>query len=110
MANPAKHNDPFDSLDDLDDEFVDYKARLDAEDDYAVDSYAAPYAAETPARDPFADAFEDEPEALPADLQRQAFAAPTGSLASSSKEPECSRPGAARRGSGFAASALSERA
>ena len=82
MANPAKHNDPFDSLDDLDDEFVDYKARLDAEDDYAVDSYAAPYAAETPARDPFADAFDDEPEALPADLQRQAFAAPaSGSVA-----------------------------
>ncbi|MGN6208875.1 AAA family ATPase [Asticcacaulis sp.] len=89
MANPAKHNDPFDSLDDLDDEFVDYKARLDAEDDYAVDSYAAPYAAETPARDPFADAFDDEPEALPADLQRQAFAAPASGSAAplSLREP-----------------------
>lgn len=89
MANPAKHNDPFDSLDDLDDEFVDYKARLDAEDDYAVDSYAASYAAETPARDPFADAFDDEPEALPADLQRQAFAAPASGSAAplSLREP-----------------------
>ena len=66
MANPAKHNDPFDSLDDLDDEFVDYRAKLDADDAYAVDSYTA----ETPARDPFAEDFDDEP----ADLQRQAFA------------------------------------
>ena len=66
MANPAKHNDPFDSLDDLDDEFVDYRAKLDADDTYAVDSYTA----ETPARDPFAEDFDD----APADLQRQAFA------------------------------------
>ena len=72
MANPAKHNDPFDSLDDLDDEFVDYRAKLDTEDDYAVDSYVA----ETPVRDQFAEDFDDEP----VDLQRQAFAAPAAPL------------------------------
>jgi pilus assembly protein CpaE len=76
MANPAKHNDPFDSLDDLDDEFVDYRAKLDAEDDYAVDSYVA----QTPARDPFAEDFDDEPVDLPRDLQQQAFAAPAATL------------------------------
>jgi pilus assembly protein CpaE len=70
MANPAKHNDPFDSLDDLDDEFVDYRSEREAEDDFAMDSYAA----QTPVRDPFAEDFDDEPVDLPADLQHQALA------------------------------------
>jgi len=80
MANPAKHNDPFDSLDDLDDEFVDYRAGRGAGDDYAVDSYAAQYAAQAPMADPFADEADDEPADLSPDLQRQALATPGASL------------------------------
>ncbi len=79
MANPAKHNDPFDSLDDLDDEFVDYKARLDTEDDYAADSYAT----QAPMRDPFAEDFDDEP----VELQRQAFTAPSAAASLGLREP-----------------------
>ncbi|CAL4866123.1 hypothetical protein MMA231_00361 [Asticcacaulis sp. MM231] len=73
MANPAKHSDPFDSLDDLDDEFIDYKAKMAVESDRA--SLDNPYAAEAPARDPFADDF-DEPDPFDASAQRQAFTPP----------------------------------
>ncbi|MDV6332077.1 AAA family ATPase [Asticcacaulis sp. 201] len=76
MVNPAKHTDPFDSLDDLDDEFIDYKARLDAEDDYG--SQAAPQRVDETVSDPFADDDFDTAEAFEPEMamQRQAFAAP----------------------------------
>jgi len=84
MANPAKHNDPFDSLDDLNDEFVDYRSGSDAppaasssREDYTSNSFSAA----SPMRDPFGDEFDDEP----ADLQRQAFSA--SPAASSSSAP-----------------------
>ncbi|MGA9658814.1 MAG: cellulose synthase operon protein YhjQ/BcsQ [Asticcacaulis sp.] len=67
MANPAKHNDPFDSFDDLNDEFVDYRAKLDAKDDYApLDN---PYESPASTPDPFADDFD----APSPHTQRQAF-------------------------------------
>ncbi|MDI7776018.1 cellulose synthase operon protein YhjQ/BcsQ [Asticcacaulis sp. EMRT-3] len=66
MANPAKHNDPFDSLDDLDDEFVDYHA-TPAKDDYDLAAPAS-FDEDGLADDPFAEPVAEAP------LQRQAFA------------------------------------
>lgn len=71
MANPATHNDPFDSFDDLDDEFVDYGAHP-AETPASTASAHAIFDGEIH-DDPFA-----EPgEAAPA-VSRQAFASPLG--------------------------------
>ena len=75
MPNPAKHNDPFDSLDDLDDDFVDYRAKIDAAgDDYELTGAQAFSSAASPASDPFADDFDAPAPAT----QRQAFSSPTG--------------------------------
>jgi pilus assembly protein CpaE len=79
MANPAKHTDPFDSLDDLDDEFVDYRSTAESGKSSAAshDYGSAPFSASAPAADPFGDEFDD----TPADLQRQALstsASPSG--------------------------------
>ncbi len=80
MPSQAKHNDPFDSLDDLDDEFVtDYRAKLDEDDyDLSPDQAYRPetYRSEASAQDPFAADDFDEP--LPPPMQRQAFASPLG--------------------------------
>ena len=74
MPNPAKHNDPFESLDDLDDDFVDYRAKLDAAaDDYDLGA-PAPSRAAAPVQDPFADDFDAPAPAT----QRQAFSSPLG--------------------------------
>ena len=88
MPNPAKHNDPFDSLDDLDDDFVDYRAKLDAAaDEYdlgAADQYRASAA---PAQDPFADDFDAPAPAT----QRQAFSSPAGLRDLGLREPASAR-------------------
>ncbi len=75
MPSQAKHNDPFDSLDDLDDEFVtDYRApRSDDEYDLSPEDAYTPAA---PERDPFASDDFDEP--LPAPVKPQAFSSPLG--------------------------------
>lgn len=72
MPIPAKHDDPFDALDDLDDEFIDYKAKLGT-DDYDL-SLDEPFVAEaseaaTDMTDPFGDPIP------PVVSQRQAFSA-----------------------------------
>src|SRR6478735_292469 len=81
MPNPAKLNDPFDSIDDIDDEFVtDYKASDFKSADFkeSGDGFGTPEidpALETPyddgpvARDPFDDDLEPVPHTT-----RQAFA------------------------------------
>ena len=76
MPTQAQNNDPFDSLDDGDDEFVaDYRAELE-KDDYEL-SPEQSFRDETPERDPFAaDEFDDEP--LPAPVKQQAFSSPLG--------------------------------
>jgi len=74
MPNPARHNDPFDSLDDLDDDFVDYSARLDAAgDEFDLDQRHEPAPAAEPVQDPFADDFAPQPA-----TQRQAFSSNLG--------------------------------
>ncbi|EGF91887.1 pilus assembly protein CpaE [Asticcacaulis biprosthecium C19] len=65
----AKHSDPFDNLDDLDDEFVDFRAKLDAADEFELDQPAA-YA---PDADPFADDYSPQ-ESGP--VRQQALAQP----------------------------------
>ena len=97
MPNPAKHNDPFDSFDDLDDEFVtDYQPlKIGGSEDLAGHDMAdreTPHDLSTPhidpalesaydpdaaydtgaAPDPFADDLDD----TPAEIRAQAFAAP----------------------------------
>ncbi len=74
MANPATHTDPFDNLDELDDEFVDYRAKIDAaEADDAFDTHLDDtYSAADPAISD-ADPFLDEPEP---ELRSQAFVPP----------------------------------
>ncbi len=78
MPNPAKLNDPFDDLDDLDDEFItDYK-RPEPTGQETPDldpALETPYDDSPSGRDPFEDDFDQ-----PAHTQRQAFsgaAAPT---------------------------------
>lgn len=74
MPNPAKLNDPFDSLDDLDDEFVtDYKSPSQVQATPEIDpALEPPYDSQTGARDPFDDDID-----TPAHVQRQAFAGVT---------------------------------
>jgi len=73
MQSPAKHDDPFDALDDLDDDFIDYKAKLGSDDfDLHLEDT---YVAETPPSD---DPFDVEQLTVdPAQVvpPRQAFAA-----------------------------------
>ena len=79
MPNPAKLNDPFDSIDDLDDEFItdykapDYKVEGDRIGTPEIDPALEPGFAESrTVRDPFDDDLDPVPH-----TQRQAFAGVT---------------------------------
>ena len=84
MGNPARNNDPFDSLDDLDDEFVDLSApvrnetnRAGAGEDYEdADFGTGAETAFAPQGDAFGDPFADPLDAAPA--RSQAFASTLG--------------------------------
>ncbi len=72
MPSLSKHNDPFDSFDDMDDEFIDYEAKA-AQDDFEL-NLDEPYKAIPPKRDPFGDEY---PAASPVG-QKQAFSSSLG--------------------------------
>lgn len=73
MGNPARHNDPFDSFDDLDDEFVDYAppSQKSASDDFLPAGEAI---LDSDVLDPFADPFADPVAPATPYAPRQAFA------------------------------------
>ncbi len=79
MPNPAKLNDPFDSIDDIDDEFVtdykapDYKDNVDTFSTPEIDpALGTPHDNGSVARDPFDDDVDTTPHTV-----RQAFAGAT---------------------------------
>lgn len=75
QAKLSGHADPFDNLDDLDDEFVDYRAKLDASDDFDLGE-SERYAPQAGA-DPFDDDYNPQ-DRNPSPVQRQAFSSTLG--------------------------------
>ena len=80
QAKPSGHSDPFDNLDDLDDEFVDYRGKMDATDEFDLGQSDA-YPSESYAPEADADPFDDDDGTqghASSPVQRQAFASTLG--------------------------------